>query len=470
MKWCVCESCLGTGKKKQKKRKNTIKLESDSNVNFKINKAVNSSNSSFKKCSKCEGKGIVSGTNFPDPDYKKFPHIAIVGLGIGGATLAIACLHRGIPFTIFERDSSFSARSQGYGLTLQQASKITKSLGIESFKEGVVSTRHLVHDVFGNILATWGMRKWIPDEIPNDSKKTNLHIARQELRLVLLNQFLGEKQVFWNHKLIRFDSNIMSGNTLHFLVNGVEKVFKADLIVGADGIRSTVRNLLFENTHKPLKYLGCIVILGICNLEKLQYLNSDLFDSATVFQTANGKERIYVMPYSKDAIMWQLSFPMEETLAISLSKLGASSLKDEAIKRTNWHSPIPDIITKTEENLITGYPVYDREVLGNELKIINKPVTLIGDAAHPMSPFKGQGANQAMLDGLALARLIYSKYQNSDFQSILLREDILNDFETEMIKRSSVKVKESSEAALFLHSEDVLNESDQPRRKAKNND
>jgi hypothetical protein len=43
--------------------------------------------------------------------------------------LAVACLHRGI-FTLYERDSSFEARSQGYGLTLQQASKAIEGLGI----------------------------------------------------------------------------------------------------------------------------------------------------------------------------------------------------------------------------------------------------------------------------------------------------------------------------------------------------
>jgi 2-polyprenyl-6-methoxyphenol hydroxylase-like FAD-dependent oxidoreductase len=87
---------------------------------------------------------------------------------------------------------------------------------------------------------------------------------------------------------------------------------KADLVVGADGIRSSVRKLLIGNDISPLRYLGCIVILGICPLSALEGLNSPLLDSATVFQTANGNERIYIMPYTSDSVMWQLSFPMEE--------------------------------------------------------------------------------------------------------------------------------------------------------------
>tara|TARA_B100000767_G_C19778375_1_gene544305 strand:- start:11556 stop:11768 length:213 start_codon:yes stop_codon:yes gene_type:complete len=49
--------------------------------------------------------------------------LTIIGCGIGGVALAVACLHRQIPITLYERDINFDIRSQGYGLTLQQASK-----------------------------------------------------------------------------------------------------------------------------------------------------------------------------------------------------------------------------------------------------------------------------------------------------------------------------------------------------------
>lgn len=65
----------------------------------------------------------MTSENFTEIDTKNYPNIAIIGGGIGGVALAVACLHRGIPFTLYERDESFNTRSQGYGLTLQQASK-----------------------------------------------------------------------------------------------------------------------------------------------------------------------------------------------------------------------------------------------------------------------------------------------------------------------------------------------------------
>lgn len=475
----VCPECQGTGKKSRGLSKKAQAAHRAALAHFEstgTGTAPTRPKAHLYPCHNCNGIGIIPSFNYPAPDTVNYPNIAIIGGGIGGVALAVACLHRGIPFTLYERDADFHARSQGYGLTLQQAGKAVEALGILSLKDKVISSKHIVHTTDGKVIGEWGNRKWTAPENTKAAKRSNMHIARQSLRKALLEQ-LGDDNVQWSHQLTGFTEAEDGTVQLSFLVNSENKTAKADLVVGADGIRSIIRKQVIGDVTTPLRYLDCIVILGICPLTEIKntdgtQVNSILLDSATVFQTANGNERIYMMPYTADSVMWQLSFPMAEDDAKALSNLGQKALKEEACRRTQWHSPIPQIMAATPENCISGYPVYDRELLTAELLQKGKKVTLIGDAAHPMSPFKGQGANQALLDALSLARSITKGCRpGSGWQHTGVRQSVLNDFEAEMLSRSAVKVKDSAAAAQFLHSDVVLTEADSPRGScAKKND
>lgn len=508
----VCAACQGRGKKSQgvsKKRKRTYQHQLAEFRKTDVGTEPEVPKGHFQDCSACLGTGLCTADYFPEPDTERFPRVAIIGAGIGGMALAVACLHRGIPFYLFERDSGFEVRSQGYGLTLQQASRALAELGIESLTEGVYSTRHVVHATDGTIVADWGLRERGMVSTPDGPKcatqrapkRTNVHIARQSLRRALMEQ-LAPNSVHWGHQLVGLElldfesvqsdpvhsDSVKAGAVQLHLQCGSEpgiKTFQADLVVGADGIRSAVRGFLsndfFSSSLKrqggceprPINYLNCIVILGICPLDRVpQHLTgpNSLLDGATVFQTANGHERIYMMPFDQDSVMWQLSFPLLEAEAKNLSEQGAQALKREALKRCQWHAPIPDILAATEADKITGYPVYDRDLLAPESGVaalnpaLASAVTLMGDALHPMSPFKGQGANQALLDALAVARAIYQHCAKSEqWRQSGLRTLLLADLERDILTRAASKVKGSAQAAEFLHSDIVLHKANEPR-------
>jgi salicylate hydroxylase len=469
--WAICPNCQGRGKRGRRIRKKVRLLYQRQLGEFEKMKGAGPSpvrpTAHLELCLNCLGSGLIPAAACTVADQENYPHIAIIGGGIGGVALAVACLHRGIPFTLYERDSGFDVRSQGYGLTLQQASKAIEGFGIFGLEAGVISTRHVVHTTAGKVVGEWGLRKWMHSGSKKSPKRTNVHIARQSLRLALLEQLGGVNAVAWGHQLVDFKECESEDVDLRFQVSGEIKQAKADLVVGADGIRSVVRSILIGD-ESPLRYLGCVVILGICALADLDGIQSDLLDSATVFQTANGNERIYIMPYAADSVMWQLSFPMAENDAKELSAKGAQALKDEACRRTPWHDPIPQILAATPLARVSGYPVYDRELLTAEDLEKGAKATLIGDAAHPMSPFKGQGANQALLDALALARAISKGcWSSSQWRDVGLRASVLTEFETEMLARSAIKVEGSAEAAEFLHSDIVLYEGDEPRGRSR---
>ena len=198
--WAICQECQGRGKKSRrlsKKVRLRYQMEFDQFEKTGEGTAPVRPKAHLYTCLNCSGSGLLQSASHPIADKENYPHVAIIGGGIGGVALAVACLHRGIPFTLYERDSSFDTRSQGYGLTLQQASKAIEGLGIFSLENRVISTRHLVHTTEGKVIGEWGVRKWIPVDAKTSPKRSNMHIARQSLRSALLKQLGGHHAIQW---------------------------------------------------------------------------------------------------------------------------------------------------------------------------------------------------------------------------------------------------------------------------------
>ncbi|MFT5958389.1 MAG: salicylate hydroxylase, partial [Polaribacter sp.] len=103
--WNICKKCTGTGKRSKRLSK---KVQLQYQVELTQFKKLNPKKTPPERpkgqldtCLNCKGSGLITTSNFPLADTKNYPNIAIIGGGIGGVAMAVACLHRGIPFTLY---------------------------------------------------------------------------------------------------------------------------------------------------------------------------------------------------------------------------------------------------------------------------------------------------------------------------------------------------------------------------------
>jgi 2-polyprenyl-6-methoxyphenol hydroxylase-like FAD-dependent oxidoreductase len=223
-------------------------------------------------------------------------------------------------------------------------------------------------------------------------QKFNLHLPRQQLRHLLFEN-LDPNTIEWNCCFIKYEQQTDGALVYFERPNAGIIVVKCRILVGCDGIHSCVR---LQKQPAPLNYLGMLVVLGMCEC-------THPLTKRTTFQTLDGTTRLFTMPYTTTQTFWQLSFPCELTLAKQL-QTNPMLLRQQCMERcSQWHEPVPQLIEQTPNDMITATPVYDRgqpypytnqtneQIHKHQMDGQNRidTVTLIGDAAHPMSPFKG---------------------------------------------------------------------------------
>ena len=388
-------------------------------------------------------------------DVSKCGKIIVAGGGIGGAALAVSLQKKGFEVIVLESDENFESRAQGYGLTVQ-ATNAMHAMGVDISSDDAPSTSHYTFSSDGNIIGffgeAFGTRSKDRKEVQNSGRF--IHIPRQVLRKRIV-EAVRPGTIRWNSKLKSFKENedgvevtLMDGSSL-----------KAALLIGSDGIFSTVRRQL-NLPGDRLNYVGLCVVLGIVDDNVLKVPLA----KRRIFETVDGTTRLYAMPFTTTSTMWQLSFPCSEETARMYTK-DAMTLKKEITRRCEkWHQPIPELLKCTPLDCMSGYPVYDRDLLDPLVlrppNIKRRRVTVIGDAAHPMTPFKAQGANQAISDAVLFADLLLEGV--GKLGPIDGFDYALPIFEKKMLARSSRMVVGSREKAKEMHSALAL----QPARKA----
>jgi 2-polyprenyl-6-methoxyphenol hydroxylase-like FAD-dependent oxidoreductase len=320
-------------------------------------------------------------------DTRYLAKVVVAGGGIGGLTAAIALRRAGFEVSVFERAAELG--EVGAGLLLaSNAQKALKKLGLAEAVSslGTPASAAEIRSWRGKVLAT------IPAyELEKKIGTPSAAVHRADLHALLARE-VGEGTLRLGTEVGAFEQDENGVRVL--LADGSRE--SADILVGADGLRSRVRTRLY-GPEKP-RYAGYTAWRAVVEPKE------DLLPWGSGFESWGRGARFGCAHIGKGRVYWFATANAPEG-----EKDGPPGSLDGAKAKllrlfSGWHRPVADLVEAAEEGAILRTDIYDRDPLGGRWG--EGRVTLLGDAAHPMTPNLGQGACQAIEDAVVLARCL----------------------------------------------------------------
>ncbi len=351
-------------------------------------------------------------------------HIAIIGAGIGGMTAAVTLAKKGVKVSIFEQAPELS--EVGAGLTITpNATKGLMYLGLEKQMKEV-----------GMAHKQQGVRHFETGEmiVPLERGEKMLEkygayqfqAHRADVHNVLIDELKlhNSNTIYTNHELIDLNEK----NNSVELVFSNNETHEVDFVIGADGNRSAVRKIILGDDDP--QFAGYVAWRGLVPVELLgeddfdecgssafiapgrvfaRYLvrNGELYNYVAFLATDKWAEEGWAIPSKVDIVMDIFS---------------------------DYNQQVKNIIAATPANDLFKWGIFSREPVS---KWSTKNITLLGDAAHPLEPFMGQGASLAIEDGVVLGRIIEDS-ESSD--------EIVSRYEAARIERAHFVTEHSKRA------------------------
>lgn len=374
----------------------------------------------------------------------KNKQVAIVGGGPGGLTLARLLQLKGVNVKVYERDINKNARVQGSPLDLHEESgllALRKANLLEEFKKNYMpgADKTIIVNEKAEIFFSDNESK--PDEnFSNEHFRPE--IDRGPLRNMLLES-LESNTVIWDSHFVSMEPQ-NGGWLLHFK-NG--QSFYADLVIAADGANSKVRPYITD--IRPF-YSGITMLEGTIYNSKETVPNiHSLLNGGKIMAFSNEKCVLGGQKANND-MGFYASFKTTEDWARN-SGLDFSNKAQLLAWFRKEYSEWSDIWNELFEN--SEIPFIPRSIYCMPLDQTWETLpnlTMIGDAAHVMPPFAGEGVNMAMLDALELSESLSS----DEFDNI---QKAIHNYETTMRKRASEAAHESLENGERMHSKEAIN-------------
>ncbi|HEY6027333.1 MAG TPA: FAD-dependent monooxygenase [Pseudolabrys sp.] len=357
--------------------------------------------------------------------------VMIAGAGIGGLTAALALLQRGFDVDVYEQAPEL--RELGAGIQIAaNGSRVLIALGLEE------RLRPLVCEAAAKEVRIWNTgQQWKLFDLGEDSVRRfgapYWMVHRGDLHRVLLDAVrqLKADAVHVNARTVGFEQDA-GGVALH-LANG--QSVHGDILIGADGVHSQLRNQMFRSPQAT--FTGLMAWRGLAPMDKLcEELRRPV---GTNWVGPGG--HVITYPIRGNTLLNFVGL-VENVEWTSESWTEAGTKEECAADFAGWHPLVQEIISQFD--IPYRWALVGREPLGQWTQ---GRVSLLGDACHPTLPFLAQGAIMAIEDGLILSRCLERHAGNPEL-ALTTYEGLRKERTTAIVRGSFANLNRFHNAAL----------------------